>query len=129
MKVKYDSSGRVIYIIFGEKDFYVKADKIRNLRSAQLTKALRKHPKAIQIIYKYGYSESTIRRAEKKGKPLPEYYYISEIVSRSLGFEMTTDNLTDYTANQIELNYEYITDELEYDEAYNLREVSFRMVK
>lgn len=137
MKVRNNRGRNSVTFIFFERTTESKARKIRNFRGSQIRYLLYKNklpgggskmPRFLNIIFKIGYSKSTIRRYKKKtGLDLPKYFY--NTASSPPEFVMKPKNVLEFAAKSLEDYEEKFVDVIkeEYDDdrdIYNIREMT-----
>lgn len=137
MRARNNRGKNSVTFIFGERSTESKVRKLRSFRGSQIKYLMYKEktevgftkiPKAVNVIFKAGYSRSTRYRYKKRtGLELPKYFYQSflsppdYVIKPQSVLDFASDKLAEYDSKYSELI------EQEYDEdmeIYNVRELT-----
>lgn len=145
-KAKKIPGSDTIKLVMGERTTGAKVSALKRLSPSRLLNYFkRKKPlQAVQLIYKFGYSKSTIYRYREKGIDLPKYYYNSGLVFADFdkteppdirdskiekkSGRLSPKKLMNTIADNISDHSQHLSEEMGYELLFNLREIYIKFI-
>jgi|WetSurMetagenome_2_1015567.scaffolds.fasta_scaffold02016_18 hypothetical protein len=138
MKIKHNKGDKLVSLILTERLYETKLKNIsqaRKSKGAPIETLIRKKPKDVMIIYKWGKSKESLYEIEDPDtgesieKSIPKYYFTSELFSSISDKKLTKKNLIDITQENLMLNYDAFQRQIaDTSNIHPLREIVFKFI-